>query len=177
MQFRLMDKATFKRREQLQRLPAMGCGLHRTTVPLPGAEDVVGAGALVLLHDHRPDEYPMVAVPTHCEQNRWWFAEPGVPAEDADFLESLIPLPDEGYYVLLQDVALSDDPDDVLLDGTLLMLGYDRGGNCILYPGRFDGLTISFPERGYRFEGVDVLVNLERANFAEPPNHDDRPIH
>lgn len=172
-----MDTDAYKRREQLQRIPALGCGLHRTTLSLPGEEDVVGAEALVLLHDHRPEEFPTVSLPTHCEANRWWFAEPGITAEDADFLEALIPLPDEGYYSLLRDVPLSDDPDDILVDGSLVMLGYDRTGNCILYPGRFDGLKIEFPEHGYRFVGVDVLNALERANFNEPASDEDRAIH
>ena len=146
-------------------------------MPLPGDEETVGADLLVLLHDHRPEEFPTIALPTHCEHNRWWFAEPGIEAEDADFLESMIPLPDEGFYVVLRDLPLSDDPDDVLLDGSLVMLGYDRGGNCILYPARFAGVQITFPERGYRFDGVDVLSSLERANFNEPGGDDDRAIH
>lgn len=172
-----MSDEAYKRREQLQRIPALGCGLHRTTIALPGSEETVTAEELVLLHDHRPDEFPTVSLPTHCEANRWWFGEPGIAAEDADFLESLIPLPDEGYYALLRDLPLSDDPDDILLDGSLVMLGYDRTGNCILYPGRFEGLAIHFPDRGYRFDGVDVLSALERANFQEPMSDEDRAIH
>lgn len=173
-----MEDAIWKRREQLQRIPAMGCGLHRTTLPLPGSEAEIGDNSLVLLHDHRPEEFPTVSLPTHCEQNRWWFAEPGIPAEDAEFLDALIPLPDEGFYVLIRDLPLSEDPDDILLDGALVMLGYDRTGNCILYPARFEGLSIAFPDRGYRFETMDVLSALERANFVEPRAEDDgRAIH
>lgn len=172
-----MDQDLFTRREQLQRIPAMGCGLHRTTQPLGGEEDSIGADHLVLLHDHRPEEFPFVALPTHSEDNRWWFAEPGVEAIDADFLESLIPLPDEGYYVLLRDVPLSDDPDNVLRGGGLVMLGYDRRGNCIVYPARFEGLAIHFPEQGYRFDSVDILSALEAANFAEPEPPDERAVH
>ncbi len=172
-----MDKDLFQRREQLQRVPAMGCGLHRTTMPLRGHEQEVGPDNLVLLHDHRPEEFPFVALPSHCEQNRWWFAEPGMEAVDADFLEALIPLPDEGFYVLVRDVSLSDDPDDVLRAGALVMLGYDRKGNSLLYPALFEGLVIRFAERGYRFEGTDILGSLEAANFAEPEPPEERAVH
>ncbi len=172
-----MDDATFNRREKLQRVPALGCGLYRTQIALGGLEETIAAHQLVLLHDHRPEEFPTVALPTHCEHNKWWFAEPGVAAEDADFLEALVPLPDEGYYVVMRDLPLSDDPDDILRLDTLVMLGYDRTGNPILYPGRFEPLKIEFAQTGYRFEGTDVLMALELANFAEPEAPGDRAIH
>jgi hypothetical protein len=172
-----MDQAEFKRREQLQRIPAMPCGLYRTTLAIPGHEQCVGADLLVMLHDHRPEELPSVCLPSESAHNRWIFSDEDHAADDAPFLEHLEPLPDEGLYVLLDQIPLSEDPDHLLPAGSLVMVGYDRRGNCILYPARFEGLQIAFPERGYRFETAEVFASLEVVNFDIPLPSEDRSIH
>lgn len=172
-----MDQAEFKRREQLQRIPAMPCGLYRTTVAIEGHEDCVGPNVLVMLHDHRPEELPSVSLPEKSVDNRWVFSAEDHAADDAMFLENLEPLPDEGLYALMDDVPLSEDPDHLLLAGTLVMLGYDRRGHSILYPARFVGLQIHFPDRGYRFESTDIFASLEVVNFDIPLPQEDRSIH
>lgn len=172
-----MDQAEFNRREQLQRIPAMPCGLYRTTVAIAGHEDCVGPDLLVMLHDHRPEELPSVSLPEQTADNRWVFSAEDHAADDAHFLEQLEPLPDEGLYALLDDIPLSEDPDHVLVAGALVMVGYDRRGHCILYPARFEGLQISFPERGYRFESPEIFSSIEVVNFDIPLPPEDRSIH
>jgi len=172
-----MDPADFKRREPLQRIPAMPCGLYRTTLAMPDHEDCVGADLLVMLHDHRPEELPAVCLPAETVENRWLFAEEDHAADDALFLEHLEPLPDEGLYVLQDEIPLSDDPDHVLAAGSLVMVGYDRQGNCILYPARYEGLKIEFPDRGYRFDTGEIFASLEIVNFDIPLAPEDRSIH
>ena len=166
-----MDVEQFKRREQLQRIPAMGCALFRTTVALESSAQQVPSDRLVMLHDHRPDEMPFLQLPDENVENRWQFAEETFAAEEAGFLEGLIPLPDEGLYILTDDIVLSEDPDDILLSRTLVMVGYDVRGGCILFPARAEALSITFPDRGYRFESPDIFGNLEAVGFdvIEPP--------
>ncbi len=172
-----MDVEQFKRREQLQRIPAMGCALFRTTVALQSHAQQVPSDRLVMLHDHRPDELPFLQLPDENIENRWQFAEETFAAEEANFLEGLIPLPDEGLYILTDDVVLSEDPDDLLLSRTLVMVGYDVRGCCVLFPARAEGLAITFPDRGYHFESPEIFGNLEAVGFdvVEPPTS--RAIH
>lgn len=172
-----MEGEEFKRREQLQRVPAMPCGLYRSTMALPDHEECVGADLLLMLHDHRPEELPSVCLPEENIDNRWHFFEEEHVADHAAFLEALEPLPDEGLYVLTRPIALSDDPDDLLPERSLVMLGYDRHGHCILFPARYEQLSISFPERGYRFENPEILDSLELVNFEVPLPPEDRSIH
>ncbi len=172
-----MDDDTFARREELQRIPSMPCGLYRSGVAMAGHEDHLGADVLVLLHDHRPDELPSVLFPVNNENNRWAFSTDSHPADDPEFLRGLVALPDEGFYVLNRQLQLSDDPDDRLPEASLVMLGYNRKGHSILFPARFQALQVVFPERGYRFESADILAALEPANFDVPPTGENRSIH
>lgn len=155
----------------------MECGLYRTTVAMAGHDDHLGAGQLVMLHDHRPEAMPFVLFPAQNEDNRWQFGDEPHAADDADFLTGLLALPEEGYYVLQRTLALSDDPDDTLAERSLVMVGYNRQGHLILFPAQFRGLEMRFPAQGYRFESADVLDALEPANFTVPATGADRTVH
>lgn len=172
-----MDETTRSRLVELQRIPAMPCGLYRTTVAMTGHDDHLGADLLVMLHDHRPEGLPYVLFPSSVEDNRWSFQPDGHDAADAEFLSGLVPLPAEGLYVLRRDVAISDDPDDRLTERSLVMVGYNRKGHCILFPARFGGLEVRFPQQGYRFESLDILDALEPVNFEIPSTGQDRVLH
>lgn len=163
--------------DELQRLAAMPCGLYRTHVPLAAEPDMVPAGVLVELHDHRPEELPYVQLPSHNDDNRWQFDPNALQAADPDFLLSLEPLPPEGLYATRRPLALSQDQDDVLAERALVQLGYDRQGRCIVYPALFAGLQISFPTKGFLFEGYEVLDALEPANFDWPLPDEERVVH
>lgn len=163
--------------DELQRLAAMPCGLYRTHVALAADPGAVPAGVLIELHDHRPEELPYVQLPAHNHHNRWQFDPDALDAADPDFLLSLEPLPPEGPYVTRRPLALSEDQDDVLSEHALVQLGYDRQGRCILYPARFAGLQIVFPDKGFLFEPHDVLDALEPANFDWPLPDVERVVH
>ncbi|MSP91789.1 MAG: hypothetical protein EXR79_08315 [Myxococcales bacterium] len=172
-----MAKGVQRRRSDLQRIPAMLCGLYRTTVPMRGHADHLGPDQLVMLHDHRPESMPYVLFPARNEDNQWVFEDDPHTAEDADFLLGLVSLRPEGYYVVAHDLALSDDPDHKLAERSLVMVGYTRQGRVLLFPARFQGLTVQFATEGYPFDPDDVLDALTPANFDVPTDGDDRTVH
>lgn len=172
-----MEESKKRPLDELQRLAAMPCGLYRTHLPLASDPESVPAGILVDLHDHRPDELPYVQLPAHNDDNRWQFDPTAYDAADPDFLLSLEPLPPEGLYATLRPVPLSEDQDDVLAERSLVLLGYDRQGRCIVYPAVFSGLQIRFPAKGFLFEDHEVLGSLEAVNFDWPSSESDRVVH
>ena len=139
------------------------CGLYRTTAPLPGREDKLGAGQLVFYHNHSEQGSPLVLTPHASTDNRWEFHTKGWLVDDPGWPATLEPLQPEGYYVLTQHVHLARH-EEVLPERTLVQLSYDRGGRVILFPARLEGRTIRFPERGFGF-GDDVFERLEPAGF------------
>lgn len=167
----------------LQRLPAMACGLYRSGVALaPGGDAAavrVAALRLVYLHDHRPEEWPTVHLPLQLEHERWEFGE-GIEVLDAAFLLALEPLPPEGWYVLRRAVAAAGDGGEggaELPARSLVMLGYNRAGDPVLRPGQFGAREVRFGETGLRFEGPEVLDQLEPVNFEVPEDAARRVLH
>lgn len=142
------------------------CGLYITTQPLKGHEDHVPAGRLVLFHGHSKQGLPIVMLPRACENNRWAFYERGYLVRDPQFPSTLKPRRSEGFYVLGQSLHVNDGI--VIPRKTLVQLSYSMQGTPILYMGRFEGNTITFPEAGYKFSD-DVLDILVDAGFRAPP--------
>ena len=159
----------------LQRLPAMACGLYRTGLALEGSSPVADK-RLVYLHDHRPDEWPTVHLPTELELGRWDFGQ-GIDVLNAGFLLALEPLPPEGWYVLRQAVAASADQSAELPARSLVALGYNRRGEAILTPAQFGAREVRFGEAGLRFEGADLFDQLEPVNFEVPEDAARRVLH
>lgn len=155
----------------------MDCGLYRTGRALAGAEDLITAGALVHLHDHRPDEWPMAHLPKEHRAGRWEFDESGWQVLDAAFLLALVPLPPEGWYSLRLPVATGDEDGQALAARSLVLVGYNRQGHCILFPAQFGEREVRFAERGLRFEDLDVLDALEPVNFDVPADQAARVLH
>ena len=152
------------------------CGLYRTGIDLPGHETDVPAGSLVFFHNHSESGPPIVLLPSENTHNRWTFGERGWLCEDTAFVGGLVPLVDEGLYVV-HDGHLHVSAEEVLAEKTLVQLGYNRRGDTILFVARFDDNTIHFPERGYRFESVDIHAKLRPVNFAAPSAEPDRVLH
>ena len=151
------------------------CGLYRTGVPLAGQEEAVPAGVLVYFHNHSEDGPPIVLPPETNSDNRWYFGEEGWLIQDETFLEALVPLRPEGLYVVTESLALA--PDNRLGPRTLLQLGYNRRGDPIVFIAQFEGNTILFPARGFRFHNLDVFERIEPANFAVPERAEPRVLH
>lgn len=159
----------------LQRLPAMACGLYRTGLSLSGPTQI-GEKRLVYLHDHRPEEWPTVHLPTELELGRWDFGD-GIEVVSAPFLLALEQLPPEGWYVLRQAVLARADDGAELPARSLVALGYNRNGEAILTPAQFGAREVRFGEVGLRFEGADVLDQLEPVNFEVPEDAARRVLH
>jgi len=151
-----------------ERVPKRDCGLYRTTTGHSGHEDHLGPGLLVTLHDHRPEAEPVVHFPEANVANRWSFARSGHPVDDAVFLAALEPLRPEGLYLLREHLHAGDEGKQTLPERALVMLGYNRSGEPILFPATLNGLTATFPERGLRFETLDVLARLDPVQTAAP---------
>ena len=155
-------------------LPA--CGLYRTGVSLPGHEDAVPAGRLVHFHNHSTQGPPIVLVPESNTANRWTFHERGWLVEDPGFIKALVPLLPEGLYVVARR-HLHLSREEMIPEQTLVQVGYNRSGDTILFPARFEGTTITFPDRGFRFESPKVQEVLDRVNFKVPAPRSDRLLH
>ncbi len=148
-------------------LPA--CGLYRTGRSLPGHEEAVPPGALVMFHNHSPEGAPIVLMPKDNQHNRWSFHDRGWLVrgpEAADFLARLVRVPREGYYVVHKHLHV---PDGVLPERALVQVGYNRDAHPILFPARPVEGGIAFPTRGYRFEKLAVFEHLREAGFDLSP--------
>ena len=152
------------------------CGLYRTGVSLPGHEEDVPGGVLIYFHNHSDKGPPIVLPPAENTNNTWTFAERGWLAEDPGFIAALVPLKPQGYYVVAgHHLHLSKE--EIVAERTLVQLGYNRRGDSLLFVARFEANTISFPERGYRFEAPAVQQNLEPVSFSVPAPTSGRVLH
>lgn len=148
------------------------CGLYRTTVALPGAESVVAAGMLVSFHDHSESGTPAVLVPAFNVFNRWKWTTKPIFVEERSWIETMQPLPAEGFYALRADLPLAGAAGR-WAKGTLVQLGYDRSGVGIVFIAqlRHDSSESSlwFAERGERLSD-DRLDLLEPLLVYEEPD-------
>lgn len=151
------------------------CGLYRTGIALPGNEERVAAGILVFFHNHSDQGPPIVLTPHANEHNRWSFHDRGWSVEDDAFLAALIALKPEGLYVNVEHIHITRE--EIIGERTLMQLGYNRQGDSILFVGRFEGNTISFPSQGYSFASPDIQNNLEPAGFNVPTTKAPHALH
>ncbi|MFB6350323.1 MAG: hypothetical protein ABEN55_19465, partial [Bradymonadaceae bacterium] len=75
--------------------------------------------------------------------NRWSFHDKGYLIRDEEYVDSLIPVEDEGFYILQEPLYLSDD--EFIPEQTLVELGYNRAAEPILFVGTFEDNAIAFP--------------------------------
>ena len=142
------------------------CGIYRTGAALNGKEEQVPAGRLVMFHNHSEQGPPLVLLPQSNTANKWTFHTHGFLVEDDEFVERMIPLMPEGYYILKEHIHVTEQ--EIIPDRTLVQLGYNGKGEGILFPGRFEGNNIAFPEKGYGFKNDSIFDNLEQAGFRVP---------
>jgi len=142
------------------------CGLYQTGAALPGNEEGVPAGILVYFHNHSDQGPAMVLTPHDNEHNRWRFHERGWSVEEPDFIEAMVPLKPEGLYVNSEHIHISRE--EIIPERMLIQLGYNRGGDSILFVGRFEANTIAFPSQGYSFTTPDIQSSLESVGFNVP---------
>ncbi len=125
------------------------CGLYRTTLAI---EDDIQPGTLVYYHNHG-EPGPGVYLPREWINNRALFHESGTTVPDADYAETLEPLPEEGLYRVVGAFYCCEDRCQHFEEELLVQLGYNGGAEPILFvPSMVDGL-LQFPDSGTIVEG------------------------
>lgn len=146
------------------------CGLFRTAEPLPGKEQWVREGMLVYFHNHSQQGPPLLLLPAENKKNRWVFHEKGYLIREPGFVESLVPLKDEGLYVLVEPIYLSRE--EFIPEQTLIQLGYNRSADPILFLGQFEDNAIFFPDSGLKCTS-EVFELLDDVQFRVPGQNGD----
>jgi len=144
-------------------LPA--CGLYKTTKPLPNKEQWVREDLLVYFHNHSQQGPPLLLLPSTNQDNRWSFHDKGYLIRDEEYVDTLISVEDEGFYILTEPLYLSDD--EFIPERTLVELGYNRAAEPILFMGKFEKNAIEFPESGLKCT-LEIFDMLEAAPFRVP---------
>jgi hypothetical protein len=145
------------------------CGLYRAGIALSGHETQVPAGLLIYFHNHSEQGPPLVLLPQSNSNNRWTFTDKGYLVEDPAFVAALVARRPQGFYVVGRHIHIGRE--EIIPERTLVQLGYNRDADPIVFVGRFEGNSIVFPERGYRFTDDRLFEHLEPAGFAVPgPN-------
>jgi hypothetical protein len=138
------------------------CGMYRTTKPLPEHEDVFPAGILVYFHNHSDSGLPVVIAPDHNVLNQWHFHGAGTPFRGLSWADSLVRMPDQGFYSLRKQL---DFDGGSWPKGTIVQLGYTKPGDPILFIAQQRASrnenTLWFSERG-------VPLARERLSLLEP---------
>jgi hypothetical protein len=147
------------------------CGLYKTTEPLEGKEQWVRDGLMVYFHNHSQQGPPLLLLPAENKENRWVFHDKGYLIRDPDFVDTLVPLMDEGLYVLREPIYLSRD--EFIPEKTLVQLGYNRSAEPILFLGQFEDNEILFPDSGLKCT-LEIFDLLDEVNFRVPEMEDDR---
>jgi hypothetical protein len=145
------------------------CGLYRTSKPLPEHEDAFPTGSLVYFHNHSDSGLPVVIAPDHNIMNEWHFHGAGTPFRGLSWADSLIKMPEQGYYSLRKQL---DFEGGSWPKGTLVQLGYTKTGDAILFIGqkksqRADN-TLWFSDRGVPLARERLSLLDAVSIFAEP---------
>ncbi|HEX7667647.1 MAG TPA: hypothetical protein VF407_24130 [Polyangiaceae bacterium] len=145
------------------------CGLYRTSKPLPENEAEVPANSLVYFHNHSDSGLPVVIVPEHNIMNRWHFHGAGLPFRGLTWADSLVRLPNEGFYSLRKDLTFEGGS---WPKGTLVQLGYTKAGAPILFIAQqraeMAENDLFFSDRGVGIR-PEVLASLEPLKIYEEP--------
>lgn len=130
---------------------------------------MVRAGMLVYFHNHSEAGPPLVMVPEHNVHNRWHFHGAGVTVQSEVWAESLVRLPDQGFYLLAGELPFDGGS---WPRGTLVQLGYSRAAEPILFIAQLrtssEENTLFFSARGVKIP-AEKLTLLGRVIVAEPP--------
>jgi hypothetical protein len=145
------------------------CGLYRTTKLLPEHEAEFPVGSLVYFHNHSDSGLPVVIPPDHNVMNEWHFHAAGTPFRGLSWADSLIKMPEQGFYTLRKQL---DFEGGSWPKGALIQLGYNREGEAILFIAQKRAQRTEndlwFSDRGLQL-ARDRLSLLEPVSiFAEP---------
>lgn len=108
-------------------------GLYRTVLPMTDRPAEVPARALVRFVA-ASDGGPKVHLTNRAANNRWTFVERGHAVTDEAWAATLVPLRDEGFYHLTQDLWIGGG--QKMPKGLLVQLGYTKEGQAAAFPGK-----------------------------------------
>lgn len=150
-------------------LPA--CGLYRTGRAL----GEVAIGRLVYFHNHG-NPGAGIYVPTGWHQNRARFAENGMPIPDAEWAQSLVALPAEGFYRVESLFDCCDKKCRSFEPTLMVQLGYDASAEAILFVPEWTANGFVLPDRGSRISS-DRLRKLTALKVSGTAAGVDRVVH
>jgi hypothetical protein len=153
------------------------CGIFRTTLPLEGRETQVPSGRLVYFHNHSEQNKPIVLLPQANTDNRWTFQDRGYLVENNTWVNTMVPLPPQGFYLVKREISVAGGGS--VSQGLLVQLGYNTNGEAILFPGTLEpGNRIQFPDRGVKLSDLQIDL-LEPAAFrlVGPQNQQGGDLH
>ncbi len=138
-------------------------GLYRSILPM--SDRPAEVPARVLLRYVSPTEGgPKVHLPKKAENNKWTFTAKGHEVTDEEWAGTLVPLADEDFYHLTQDLWIGGG--QKMPKGLLVQLGYTREGQAAAFPGAQvkDTNKIEFQRRGALISDLQVDT-LKAAGF------------
>lgn len=137
--------------------PLPPCGLYRTSTELAG----VPAGRLVYFHNHG-DPGPGIYLPSAWKANRAQFSPKGATLADPSQAHTLIALPREGLYRVVERFHCCAKRCREFMPDLLVQLGYDGAANPILFVPEWVPEGLAIPERGLRVDEdrLDKLASL-----------------
>jgi hypothetical protein len=138
------------------------CGIYRTTRALG---DDVPAGRLVFFHNHG-DPGAGVYLPAGWSANRALWAEDGHTVPSDDWATSLAPLPDEGFYRVVETFSCCEQRCRVFEPDLLVQLGYDADAHPLLFVPEWTEGGLALPDMGLQID-EDRLGRLAPLTVAE----------
>ena len=142
------------------------CGLYRTTRPL----ESVPAGKLVYFHNHGSPG-PGIYLPESWNLNRARWHRHGFVVPDLEFSNSMVPLPAEGFYRVLEQFDCCEKHCTTYVSEQLVQLGYNGDASPLLFIPEITPTGMGIPERGTRID-MNALKRLAPLKVASPVAHD-----
>lgn len=112
-------------------LPA--AGMYRTLYPHPENAQAVPARTLTYFSPTSDQGPPVVLIPDSRTGRVWNFGKQGVLTKDEAWLQTLVPLEPQGYYMLRRELVIGAG--QKLPVGLLVFLSYSPQGEPTIYPG------------------------------------------
>ncbi len=135
-------------------------GLYRTAFTFKAKNGDVPAGRLVLFHPSSKQGPPLVIAPTTLRNNRWEFGRNGALVNDEGWCASLIPLRNQGYYRLGEDLLIGNG--NRLPETLLVHLSYTPNAEALIFPAQLS------PDNSLRFLGQGVRISDLQMNTLTP---------
>lgn len=135
-------------------------GLYRTLFAHPTQPNNIGARALVYFSPSSDQGPPAVIRPERREGRAWKFGQQGVQASDPAWLNYLVPLPPQGYYLLSQEVIYGVG--QKLPAHLLVFLSYDAQANAVVFPG------VGLPDQNIAFGNDAIALSDLQLEYCVP---------